>query len=137
MKKKSEVEKKLEEILQKNNVTLSEYKLEAIYEYLVKYFQEYGEYSISQTELLSIKETLKGDDFIKSIDNEIEKLKTDQNILEQEIGKDLKSLNDKALLQINTDNLIKSLRSKNQKIKNLKESIAQKKKILVKSRQKK
>ncbi len=59
MKKKSEVEKKLEETLQKNNVTLSEYKLEAIYEYLVKYFEEYGEYSICQTELLSDKRIIK------------------------------------------------------------------------------
>jgi hypothetical protein len=131
MKKKSDVEKKLEDILQKNNITLNEYKLETIYEYLVKYFEEYGEYSISQTELLNIKESLKKDDYIKAIDDEIEKLNNDQNIIKQGIDNDLNSLNEKVLIETNSAKINKLLQSKNYKIKNLKESIIHNKKILL------
>ncbi len=130
MKKKSEVEKKLEEILQKNNITLNEYKLEAIYEYLVKYFEEYGEYSISQTELTNIKESLKPDEYAKAIDDEISKLENTQNIIRQEIDNDLKSLNEKMLIEINPDKIKKLILSKNSKIKDIKESIIHYKKIL-------
>jgi hypothetical protein len=131
MKKKSEVEKKLEDTLQKNNITLNEYKLEAIYEYLVKYFEEYGEYSLSQTELLNIKESLKKDEYIKTIDDEIDKLKNDQNIIRQEIDNDLNSLNEKVLIEINTDKINKLLQNKNYKIKNIKENIVHNRKILL------
>jgi DNA repair exonuclease SbcCD ATPase subunit len=130
MKKKSEVEKKLEDILQKNNITLNEYKLEAIYEYLVKYFEEYGEYSISQTELQNIKESLKADEYTKAVDEEICKLENEQNIIKQEIDNDLKSLNERVLVEINTDKINKLIQGKNYKIKDIKESIAHNKNIM-------
>ena len=123
MRKKSGIEKKLEETLQKNNVTLNEYKLEAIYEYLVKYFEEYGEYSISQTELQNLKDSLMGDDRIKAIDEEIEQLKTDQTIIKEEINSGLRTLADETVIEINTDKIEKLIQSKNLKIKSLKESI--------------
>ncbi|MBN2402587.1 MAG: AAA family ATPase [Spirochaetes bacterium] len=130
MRKKSDVEKKLEETLHKNNITLNEYKLEAIYEYLVKYFEEYGEYSISQTELLNMKESLKGNDYIKTIDGEIDKLNNDKTILKNEIDKELKLLDESISFEIDIVKINKLLQSKNHKIRNLKESINNNNKII-------
>ena len=123
MKNKSDVEKKLEETLQKNNVTLNEYKLEAIYEYLVKYFEEYGEYSISQTELQNIKDSLMESDHIKTIDEEIERLDSEKAIIKQEINNELRSFADETVIEINADKIEKLIQNKNLKIKSLKENI--------------
>ncbi len=92
MNKKFNVEKKLEVSLKENNLILSEYKLETIYEYLVKYFEEYGEFSINQSELLKLKETMTGKEHINAIDAEQELLQQNKNSIEREIQEDAGTL---------------------------------------------
>ncbi len=131
MKKKSDVEQKLAETLQKNSITLNEYKLETIYEYLVKYFEEYGEYSINQSEISTMRENFNGNDYINTIDNELEQLKRDENAAEQEINNELKLLGDNNVIELNDaielniEKINKLLQNKKQKIKNLKDNINQ------------
>ncbi|MFH0977166.1 MAG: hypothetical protein V1874_15410 [Spirochaetota bacterium] len=131
MKKKSGVEKKLEETLQKNSIILNEYKLEAIYEYLVKYFEEYGEYSINQTELLNIRENLKGNDYIEAFNNEIDKLKTNENEIKQEIDNCIKSFADNSQCDLDMDKTNILILNRNHDIAKLKENIIRTEKILM------
>jgi uncharacterized protein YhaN len=129
MKEKSDVEQKLAETLQKNSITLNEYKLETIYEYLVKYFEEYGEFSINQSELSTMKEGLKDGTYINSIELELGEQNNEEKKIRLEIenstkflaADDIIDLNDP--IEINIEKSEKLLLKNNQKTKSLNENI--------------
>ncbi len=130
MKKKYNVEKKLEATLKKNSITFNEYKLEAIYEYLVKYFEEYGEYSINRSELLDMKESFKGANYIRSIDIELEELKAKGNSIKLEIDRDFETFMSDNMIKYDLDIINRLIYTKNLEIKDLKTGIRQNNEIL-------
>ncbi|MBN2038967.1 MAG: hypothetical protein JW864_02930 [Spirochaetes bacterium] len=131
MKKKYSIEKKLEGSLKKNNIILNEYKLETIYEYLAKYFEEYGEYSIKQSELMKMKDAFKENFSGNVLDDELERLKINESLVKEEIDHDLKLLKGINRSELNAENIGRIINEKNRKIIDIKEKIRHTNKIIL------
>jgi uncharacterized protein YhaN len=57
------LEEKLVGILKENQITLDDHRLESIYEFLLQYFEEYGDYTDKQLDLFKLREGLHDDDW--------------------------------------------------------------------------
>lgn len=86
--KKVDIKRKLKSILDENNISLQEYKLEVVYEFLVQYFEEYGEYSMKISDLLKMQKSLKDGEFIKHIEEDLRTLEKEEEAIKDEINMD-------------------------------------------------
>ncbi len=92
MQDKSDIEMRLKGLLNANNITLDEYRLEILYEFLVQYFEDYAEYTIRQTELGNIKKSLKDEAYLCALRDETEKLEKEANKIRSGIALELRDL---------------------------------------------
>ena len=75
---KDAAETRLRDILSENNVSLFDYRIESLYEFLLQYFEDYGEYTEKQLELHIAQDTRKSAQDIRDLKQRLESL-TDQN----------------------------------------------------------
>ena len=75
---KDAAETRLRNILSENKVSLFDYRIESLYEFLLQYFEDYGEYTEKQLELHIAQNTLKSAQDIRDLKQRLESL-TDQN----------------------------------------------------------
>lgn len=122
IKKKWDIEKNLSFILHENNIELYDYRLEAVYEFLLQYFEEYGEFTEQQLELFMLKESVKNSDHIDSIKSELEKLEQERDVLKNRISIDPKLLPDYDPGAIDKDKILKLLDDIEKKSYTLKEN---------------
>ncbi|TAL35978.1 MAG: hypothetical protein EPN93_09265 [Spirochaetes bacterium] len=59
--RKSSIEGRLVVILRENEIVLEDHRLESIYEILLQYFEEYGDYTEKQLDLFKLREGLRDD----------------------------------------------------------------------------
>ena len=86
------VEAKLQGILKENEIGLLDYKLEAVYGFLLQYFEEYGEYADGLLELFRLREGLKSPDYLSDLQDERRDLSQSVDTEREEILADLSRL---------------------------------------------
>ena len=86
------IETKLREILRENEIELHDYKLEAVYGFLLQYFEEYGEYADGLLELFRLREGLKSPEYLGSLQEEQRELTVAADARREEITTDLSRL---------------------------------------------
>ncbi len=79
------IEAKLQEILKENEIELFDYKLEAVYGFLLQYFEEYGEYADGLLELFRLREGLKSPDYLSALQDERQELSRAANLKREEV----------------------------------------------------
>jgi uncharacterized protein YhaN len=89
---KGRIEDRLQEILKENEIELSDYKLEAVYGFLLQYFEEYGEYADGLLELFRLREGLKSPDYLSTLQDERLELSRAADTQREEILADLSRL---------------------------------------------
>lgn len=89
---RNDIEAKLRYILRENEIELHDYKLEAVYGFLLQYFEEYGEYTDGLLELFRLREGLKSPEYLGSLQEERRKLKAASDARREEITADLSRL---------------------------------------------
>jgi uncharacterized protein YhaN len=89
-----DLEGRIEKLLRENNVRISEYRMETLYEFLLQYFEEYSEYTEMQLDILRIRSTLKDGEHLARMTAELEEMKTRLSGVRDDIGKDLELLGD-------------------------------------------
>ena len=89
---KARIEDRLQEILKENEIELSDYKLEAVYGFLLQYFEEYGEYADGLLELFRLREGLKSPDYLSTLQDERLELSRAADTQREEILADLSRL---------------------------------------------
>ncbi len=92
LQKRSDIEGRLQDILNQNSIELYDYRLESVYEFLLQYFEEYGEYTEGQLEIFMLKESLKHPEHLAHLRGEIEALSQENKTLTIEILNDLGSV---------------------------------------------
>ncbi len=131
LKEKESIEEKLRKILLENNITLNDFKLESLYEFLLQYFEEFGEFTEKQLELFRLREQLEDSSYIKNLKKDLNEQEIEKKEIEEVINTDLQSIDgdnierEKAAINrivININNEIKMLK---EKIKNKKNVLLQ------------
>ncbi len=82
----------LHRILQENGISLEDNRLESVYEFLLQYFEEYGEYTEKQLELFVLRETLKSGEQLKALRDEKRRLSIELRKLRLEVQNSLTPL---------------------------------------------
>ena len=131
IKDRGDVETRLKNLLKENNINLNEYTLETIYEFLVQYFEEYGEYTIRQTELNDMKVSLKDKKYMKRIKDELIDLEKEDEEISKKIEKGLSSLDNVGDVEFGIESINKMILDMNYNIKSLKEKIKVNEEILM------
>ncbi|MDY6933119.1 MAG: AAA family ATPase [Spirochaetota bacterium] len=121
--KKNCMGKRLKCLLNQNNIDLNDNRLESIYELLVQYFEEYGEYSIKHFELSNAKESLKDKEYLNRIECRLNRLIKEEEALIEEINKDIISMKDVGNLELNPDIIQGMISNINLNIKTIKDNI--------------
>lgn len=134
---RGEIEEKLRKILNENNIQISEYKMEEIYEFLLQYFQEYGGYTEKQLELFQMKDSLKDRAAMEDLRGQLDRLQREEKAAAAEMDADLKGLSEAegaALSTVPPDqgHVNGRIAGMNNRIKSLRESIEAKNTILLK-----
>ncbi len=123
MKEKVDIEGKLKNLLKENNLSLKEYSLETIYEFLVQYFEEYGEFSIRQSELNEMKESLKDNSYIQLLEDELVEFKKEEESSNQKIDKELSPFEEMNNVELGLNTVNSMIHDINYKIKSKKDKI--------------
>ncbi len=123
---REEIEKNLKSLLEENDISLDEYRLEAIYEFLVQYFEEYGEYSIRKSDLDNMKQSLKDEKYIKDLKKELKDLEEEEKEAHNKIDTELMNFGDIGEEDIELDSISKIITNLNYKLKSTKEMIKNK-----------
>ncbi|HSV97633.1 MAG TPA: AAA family ATPase [Spirochaetota bacterium] len=89
---KNVIEARLREILKENKIELVDYKLEAVYGFLLQYFEEYGEYADGLLELFKLREGLKSPDYLRALQDERRELSRSADTQREEVLADLSRL---------------------------------------------
>ncbi len=92
LQKRAGIEGRLQDILHENGIELYDYRLESVYEFLLQYFEEYGEFTDGQLEVFMLKESLKHPEHLARLREEIEALSQESKSLTIEILNDLGSV---------------------------------------------
>ncbi len=88
----AEFEGKIEALLTENNVTISEYRMETLYEFLLQYFEEYSEYTEMQLDILRVKSSLRDREQVDRLAGERDDLRARHAETRAAIGRDLELL---------------------------------------------
>ncbi len=89
LRKKTDIIEKLHGILRENGIELHDFRLEAVYEFLLQYFEDYGEYTEKQLELFILKESLKDPDQYSSLQSQLDQCIRERALLDAEISGNL------------------------------------------------
>jgi len=115
---KQDLEQKLENILRENDIDMQNIDLEEIYEFLLQYFEEYGEFNEKQLDLYMLKKTHNEQYINSNLEEKKEALKADLQSLSGTIqemanmaGIDTKILNNEELLLTMMDETIEKIDS--------------------------
>lgn len=87
-----EIEGKVEALLTENNVRISEYRMETLYEFLLQYFEEYSEYTEMQMDILRVKSSLRDREQVVRLAGERDDLRSRLAEIRAEIDRDLELL---------------------------------------------
>lgn len=127
---KAGIEGNLQKILLENNVTLSDLKLESLYEFLLQYFEEFGEFTEKQLELFRMRDQLEDSSYIKKLKQDLYELEKEKKEIEEVINSDLQSI-DEDTIEREQATINRIIISINNEIKMLKEKIKNKKNVLL------
>ncbi|MDR3237673.1 MAG: hypothetical protein LBT84_04140 [Spirochaetia bacterium] len=122
---------RLEELIKENSFPFADYNLDELYDILLKYFEDYTEYSDNLSEINAIQSTLAGEERLREIRHEMKLLKNRTTALQEETYKNLNSVNldpKEALRQEDIEQLISYI---DDEINNLGSAIASKEELLV------
>ncbi len=70
-----DLEGRIEKLLHENNMSISEYRMETLYEFLLQYFEEYSEYTEIQMEILRLKSSMKDENHLRIMTGELDGLR--------------------------------------------------------------
>ncbi len=127
---KSGLEEKLKKILNENNVELEGYKLSELYEFLLQYFEEYIEFTEKSKDLIIMEDSLKDNEHLKKIKNELSQLKKLDNDTRNEINNCINSLEDNSSIELESRKISELITLAETDIRNISRDIELKKKIL-------
>jgi hypothetical protein len=127
---KNDLEDKLKKILNENNVELEGYKLSELYEFLLQYFEEYIEFTDKSKDLITMEDSLKDNEHLKKIKNELNYLKKLDNETRNEINNCINSLEDNSDIELESRKIRELITLAETDIRNISRDVKLKKKIL-------
>ncbi len=86
---RGEIEARIEKLLDENDVPRERYVFESLYEFLLQYFEEYGDYTEKRMELFKIGETLKEERAIREMFRRMKDLQSNREALLARIREEL------------------------------------------------
>ncbi len=90
---KSSIEKTLQDLLRENHVDENDYRIEALYEFLLQYFVEYSEYTDLQMEIMRLESQLLGPERVEELKRDLAEVKADRKRHNRELDANVYSLN--------------------------------------------
>ncbi len=127
---KNDLEDKLKKVLNENNVDLEGYKLSELYEFLLQYFEEYIEFTEKSKDLITMEDSLKDNEHLKKIKNELNQLKKLDDETRSEINNCINSLEDNSDIELESRKIRELITLAETDIRKISREIELKKKIL-------
>ncbi len=84
-----DLEGRVEVLLRENNVKISEYRMETLYEFLLQYFEEYSEFTEMQMDVLKLSSALRGQEYLDRLKEELGELEAEKERLQTGVREDL------------------------------------------------
>ncbi len=91
-KERSALEEKLNSLLISGKINMDNFDLNELYELLLKYFEDYVEYTDRLDELNSLKNSLKNKQYLAEIEDRLNKLKAEEDSYKKEISRSIRLL---------------------------------------------
>ncbi|MCU0822624.1 MAG: hypothetical protein MUC95_09160, partial [Spirochaetes bacterium] len=132
---RADIETRLKGLLNVNKITLDEYRLETLYEFLVQYFEDYAEFTIRQSELNSMKKSLKDDSYLQALKEDVSKLEKDADNIKAKVAAGLENAGSYGEIEPDAGLINNRIQELNGRIKTLKESIKSNEEIIVQIKQ--
>lgn len=105
MDERRELEARLQGIIESNSTGIREYRLSEIYEYLIKYFEDYIDYSEKTSELNQLKDSIKDMNDLAGIEEKLELLKNEEERIRGEISRGIESLDIKEESELSAERI--------------------------------
>jgi len=126
---KKNIENTLKRILEENNISFDDFRLESLYEFLLQYFEEFSEYTEKQLELFKLKDEFIDGTQLRSLKKELAELESSQAALQKSIHADMQSI-DMSTTERDQTTVNNTILSINRNIQILKETVKNKENIL-------
>jgi len=127
---RASIEEDLESLLKASGVTVEDFKLVNLYEFLLKYFEDYIEYTERNRDLNSMQSSLKSRKYLVEIEEKLNSLKNEENSLKSEIQENLKFLGSVYDIKPEREKLTALVQDTSHEIKLINEKIDAKENIL-------
>jgi hypothetical protein len=131
-KERSDLEIKLNSILISGKINMDNFDLNELYELLLKYFEDYVEYTDRLDELNSLKNSLKNKQYLAEIEDRLNKLKAEEDNYKKEISRNIRLLDSIKESDIEKNKIIELIKNIESQMEMITEQITFKENITAK-----
>ncbi len=125
-----DLEGRIEKLLRENNMCISEYRMETLYEFLLQYFEEYSEYTEIQMEILRLNNAMRDESQIRLMTAELEELRGKQAGLTGDIMDGIPPGEDKRIFITTAASVLDYVFGVERDIENLEKEIREEERVL-------
>lgn len=129
IKRSDQKEEDLRSILKQNNIYIDG-DIKDIYEFLLQYFEDYGEYTVRKHDLDEMKRFQRGSTYLNDIKNELAQFQGEKEYVKLEMERELKLAGIEDDLYLSTTKINNKIFDLNSRIKSLKKEIMRNKNIM-------
>lgn len=129
---RSGLEIKLNSLLISGNINMDNFDLNELYELLLKYFEDYVEYTDRLDELNALKNSLKNKQYLSEIEDKLNKLKAEEDSYKKEISRNIRLLDSIKESDIEKDKIVDLIKNIESQMEMITEQIAFKENVIIK-----